>query len=103
MKIRKNDEVLVIRGDDRGKKGKVHLSLIAENRILVEGINVHKRHMKPRANIRQSGIIQRELPIHVSNVALLCSKCNKPTRVMYRILDDKSKVRVCKQCGEVID
>lgn len=103
MKIRKNDEVLVIRGDDRGKKGKVHLSLIAENRILVEGVNVHKRHMKPRANIRQSGIIQRELPIHVSNVALLCSKCNKPTRVMYRILDDKSKVRVCKQCGEVID
>ena len=103
MNIRKNDEVLVITGDDRGKKGKVHHSFPQENRLLVEGVNMGKRHMKPRGNIRQAGVIEREMPIHVSNVMLICTKCHKPTSVGFLTLEDKSKVRVCKRCHEVID
>jgi len=103
MFIHKNDEVLVISGDDRGKKGKVNRCLPQDNRLVVDGVNMSKRHMKPRANIRQAGIIEREAPIHVSKVKLVCSKCHKPTRVSYRILENKSKVRMCRECHEVID
>ncbi len=103
MFIHKNDEVLVISGDDRGKKGKVNRCLPRDNRLVVDGVNMSKRHMKPRANIRQAGIIEREAPIHVSKVILVCSKCHKPTRVAYRILENKSKVRMCRECHEVID
>lgn len=103
MKIRKNDEVLVIRGDDRGKKGKVHRSFPRDERILVEGVNFVKRHMRPRPNVKQAGIVEREAPVHVSSVMLLCSKCHRPTRVGFRILDDGNKVRSCRRCGEVID
>ncbi len=103
MNIRKGDEVLVMSGDDRGKKGKVHHSIPAEKRVLVEGVNMGKRHMKPRGNIRQAGIVESESPIDVSKVMLVCSKCHEPTRVGFRILEDRSKVRVCKQCNEVID
>jgi large subunit ribosomal protein L24 len=103
MFIRRNDEVLIISGDDRGSKGKVNRCMPRENRVVVDGVNMGKRHMKPRPNIRQAGIIEREAPIHVSKVMLICSKCHKPTRVSYRILENKSKVRVCKECHEVID
>jgi large subunit ribosomal protein L24 len=103
MKIRRNDEVMVIAGDDRGKKGKVRRYYPRENRLVVEGVNMVKRHMKPRANIRQAGIIEREAPISVSDVMLICTKCNKPTRVGFTILEGKNKVRVCKRCHEVID
>lgn len=103
MNIRKDDEVLVIAGDDRGKRGKVHRYFPRENRLLVEGVNMGKRHMKLQRNIRQAGIIEREAPIHVSNVRLICTKCQKPTNVGFLILEDKSKVRVCKRCSEVID
>jgi large subunit ribosomal protein L24 len=103
MKIRRNDEVLVISGDDQGKKGKVRSYSPRDKRLVVEGVNMVKRHMKPRPNIRQAGIIEREAPIHVSKVMLICSKCNKPTRVGFLMLEGKNKVRVCKQCNEVID
>jgi large subunit ribosomal protein L24 len=103
MKIRRDDEVLVITGDDRGKKGKVRRYYPREDRLVVEGVNMVKRHMKARANVRQAGIIEREAPIHVSDVMLMCSKCNKPTRVGFLVLEDKTKVRVCKKCQEVID
>lgn len=103
MKIRKNDEVMVIRGDDRGKRGKVLTSIPNNKYILVEGVNIHKRHTKARPNIKQAGIIDKVLPVHVSNVLLICSKCKEPTRVGFRVLDDKSKVRICKRCGEVMD
>jgi large subunit ribosomal protein L24 len=103
MHIRRDDEVLVIRGDDRGKRGKVHRSYPRENKILVEGVNVVKRHMKARANVKQAGIIEREAPIDVSKVMLVCAKCSKPTRVGVRVLEDRTKVRVCKECREVID
>ena len=103
MNIRKGDEVMVIRGDDRGKRGKVHRCIPRENRLVVEGVNMEKRHMKPRGNIRQAGIIEREAPIDISKVMLVCTKCHKPTQAGFGILGDGSRVRVCKKCGEVID
>jgi len=103
MKIRKNDTVLVIAGKDKGKKGKVRFAYPEEQRILVEGVNFIKRHTRARGQVRQAGIIEREAPLHVSNVMLLCSRCNHPARVGYRFLEDGRKVRVCRSCGEVID
>ena len=103
MKIRKDDTVLVIAGKDRGKKGKVRFAYPKEQRILVEGINFIKRHTRARGQVRQAGIIEREAPIRVSNVMLLCARCNHPARVGYRILEDGRKVRICHSCGEVID
>jgi large subunit ribosomal protein L24 len=103
MKIRKNDTVLVIAGKDRGKKGKVRFAYPKEERILVEGINFVKKHSRAQGAVRQAGIIEREAPIRVSNVMLLCSKCNHPARVGFRFLADGKKVRVCRSCGEVID
>ena len=103
MQIRKNDNVLVIAGKDRGKKGTVRYAYPRDNRVMVEGINMIKRHTRPRGTARQAGIITREAPIHVSNVLLLCTKCNKPTRVGFRFLEKGDKVRVCKRCHEVID
>jgi len=103
MKIRRDDQVLVITGDDKGKKGKVRRYYPREDRLVVEGVNMVKRHMKPRGNIRQAGIIEREAPINVSDVMLICSKCNKPTRVGFLVLENNNRVRVCKKCNEVID
>ncbi len=103
MKIKKNDNVLVIAGKDRGKKGKVRFAHPDDEKIVVEGINMVKRHLKAIREVRQAGIVEREAPMNVSNVMLLCNKCNKPTRVGYRRLEDGSRVRVCHVCHEVID
>ena len=103
MKIRKNDTVLVIAGKDKGKRGKVRLAYPKEERILVEGINFIKRHTRARGTVRQAGIVEREAPIQVSNVMLLCSRCNHPTRIGFRLLEDGKKVRICRSSGEVID
>ena len=103
MNIRKNDTVLVVAGKDRGKKGRVRFAYPKEQRVLVDGINFIKRHTRARKQVRQAGIIEREAPIHVSNVMLLCSRCNHPARVGYRFLEDGKKVRLCRSCGEVID
>jgi large subunit ribosomal protein L24 len=103
MKIRKDDTVLVIAGKDRGKKGKVRFAYPDREKLLVEGVNMIKKHMKAVRDVRQAGIIEREAPVNVSNVMLLCNKCNHPTRVGIRILDDGSKARVCRVCHEVID
>ncbi len=103
MKIRKNDTVIILAGKDRGKKGKVRRALPKEDRVLVEGLNMIKRHSRARRAARQAGIIELEAPVHVSNVMLLCNKCGKPTRVGFRFLDDGKKVRICHSCGEVID
>jgi len=103
MNIRKNDTVLVIAGKDRGKKGRVRFTYPSKERVLVEGINMIKRHTRAVRQARQAGIIEREAPLDVSNVMLLCSKCNKPARVSARFLGDGRKVRVCQVCGEVID
>ena len=103
MKIRKGDTVLVIAGKDRGKKGKVRFAYPKDERLLVEGINIRKRHTRARGRARQAGIIELETPIHVSNVMLVCSKCNHPTRIGFRFLGDGRKVRLCRSCSEVID
>jgi len=103
MKIRKNDTVLVIAGKDKGKKGKVRFVYPKDERLLVDGINFIKRHTRARGAARQAGIVEMEAPIHMSNVMLLCSKCNHPTRIGFRFLADGKKVRVCRSCGEVVD
>ena len=103
MKIRKNDTVLVIAGKDRGKKGKVRFAYPDDERVIIEGINFIKKHTRAKGQVKQAGIITREAPISVSNVMLLCSKCNKPTRVGFKTLEDGRKVRFCHSCGEVID
>ena len=103
MKIRKNDTVLVITGKDRGKKGKVRFAYPKDERVLIEGVNFVKRHTRAVRQVRQAGIIEREEPVHVSNVMLLCAKCNHPARIGFRFLKDGRKVRVCCVCHEVID
>ena len=103
MKIRKDDTVLVIAGKDKGNKGKVRFAYPKGGRVLVEGINFIKRHTRAIRQVRQAGIIEREAPIDVSNVMLLCSKCNHPTRVGFRFLEGGKKVRTCQVCHEVID
>jgi large subunit ribosomal protein L24 len=102
VKIRKNDTVLVIRGKDRGKKGKVKFVYPVEERVLVDGVNMIKRHSKARGKVRQAGIIELEAPVHISKVMLVCNKCTQPTRVGFRFLEGE-KVRVCSSCHEVID
>ena len=103
MKIRKDDTVLVVAGKDKGKKGKVRFAYPKDERLLVEGINFIKKHARATGGARQAGIIEREAPIHISNVMLLCNKCNHPTRIGFRSLEDGRKVRLCRSCGEVID
>jgi len=103
MKIRKNDTVLVIAGKDRGKTGKVRFAYPQKQKLLVEGINFIKKHSKARGQARQAGIIDLEAPINVSNVMLFCDKCNHPTRIGFRLLEDGKKVRICQSCREVID
>jgi large subunit ribosomal protein L24 len=103
MKIRKNDTVLVIAGRDRGKKGKVRKSLPQKDKVIVEGVNMIKRHSRARGAARQAGIIELEAPLDVSNVMLICNKCNKPARVGFRFLGDGKKARICRSCYEVID
>ena len=103
MKIRKNDTVVVVAGRDRGKKGKVRFTYPKDERLIVEGVNFVKKHARPTGQAKQAGIIEREASIHVSNVRLLCSQCNRPTRVGSRFLEDGRKVRICCACREVID
>jgi len=103
MKIRKNDTVLVIAGKDRGKKGKVRFAYPKKQEVLVEGVNFIKKHSKASGQVRQAGIIDLEAPIPISNIMLLCDKCNHPTRIGFRFLEDGRKVRICRSCREVID
>ena len=103
MKIRKNDNVLVITGKDKGKKGKVRFAYPGETRILVEGVNFIKKHSKAKGQAKQAGIIDLEAPLHISKVMLLCEKCNHPVRVGFQFLGDGRKVRTCRSCHEVID
>ena len=103
MNIRKNDTVLVIAGKDKGKKGKVRYAYPKKNRVLVEGVNFIKKAARATRQARQAGIIELEAPIHASNVMLLCSKCDHPTRVGVTKLGDGRRVRICRSCNEVVD
>ena len=104
MHVRSGDNVLVIGGRERGKTGQITRVLIEGERVVIGGVNLVKRHLKPRPGVAQAGIIEKEAPLHASNVMLLCPSCNKPARVSHRIQGlgaDKIKERVCKRCGEV--
>jgi large subunit ribosomal protein L24 len=98
--VRKGDTVLVITGKFAGKRGKVLSVEPDRSRVIVEGVNVVKRHSRPTQSLPQGGIVEKEAPLHSSNVMLYCGKCNTPTRVGKKILDDGKKVRICKKCGE---
>jgi large subunit ribosomal protein L24 len=102
--IRKNDNVIVITGRDRGKRGRVLRVLPAKGRVVVEGVNFIKRHTKanPQKNI-QGGIIEREAALHASNVQIVCPDCGAPTRIGSRRLDDGRRVRFCRKCKGVVD
>jgi large subunit ribosomal protein L24 len=102
--IRKNDTVLIITGKDRGKRGRVLKVLPDKNRLIVEGMNMIKRHTRPNPgkNI-QGGIVQREASMHASNAQLVCPECGAQTRVGRRVLGDGRKVRVCRKCEGVVD
>ena len=102
MKIKKNDTVLVLTGKDAGKTAKVLVALPKDNKVVVDGINVQKKHKKARSAQEVSSIVNQSGPIDASNVLVVCPVCNKATRVAYRMEGDK-KVRVCKKCGAVLD
>ncbi len=103
LDIKKNDTVKIISGEEKGKRGKVLTVYPEKNRLLVKELNIIKRHMKPSKKYSQGGIIEREAPIHRSNVMLICPKCDSRTRIGENILEDGTKVRVCKKCKEVMD
>ena len=102
FKIRKGDTVIVVAGKDKGKKGSVLKMLPKESRAIVQGVNVARRHQKQSAT-QQGGIVAKEMPIHISNLAHIDPADNKATRVGYKTLDDGSRVRVARRSGEVID
>ena len=103
MRIRSGDTVLVISGKEKGKTGRVERQVTKDNRVVVEGVNLITRHVRPRPGVRQSGRIQQEAPIHVSNVVLICNKCNQPVRPRVVTLETGERVRGCPKCEEVID
>lgn len=103
LHVKKDDIVIVITGKDKGKKGRVLAAYPRENRVLVEGVNIVKRHTRPNPKNPQGGIIEREAPIHASNVMLVDPKTGKPTRVGYKVLENGKKVRIAKRSGAQID
>ena len=103
MRLRSDDNVLVIKGRDRGKQARIQQVFPEQNKVLVEGVNMVKRHTKATGGVRQAGIIQKELPVDAANLMLVCIHCSRPTRIGTRILADGTKARVCKLCQEVIE
>lgn len=106
MNVRKNDMVLVISGNSRGKTGKVLRVIPDKMSLLVEGVNIRKRHTKPTTQMPGGGILEREQPVHVSNVMVVCPKCNNASRIGYAVVSTttgghKQKMRVCKNCNEM--
>lgn len=102
LNVKVDDNVMVITGKDKGKQGKILHSIPEQERVVVEKINMIKKAMRPTQQNPQGGISSMEAPIHVSNVMLICPKCNKPTRVGHAVENGK-KVRICKKCGKAID
>ena len=102
-RIRRNDNVMVMVGRERGKQGQVREVQLEKQRIVVQGLNIVKRHTRARSAQQPSAIIEREAPLHVSNVQLVCPQCNKPTRTGFRAQPNGAKVRFCKRCDADID
>jgi large subunit ribosomal protein L24 len=99
VKLKKGDRVIVLSGKDIGKEGEITRVLLESDRVIVDGVNVAKRHQKATKATMQGGIIDKDMPIHVSNVAIVCSTCG-PSRIGYRFEDGGVKVRVCRKCGK---
>ncbi len=103
MRIKKGDLVRVISGKDKGREGRVLRNIPKEGKVVVEGVNMVKKHQRPSAKSPQGGIITQEAPIYASKVMLVCPACGRPTRVGRAFLETGQKVRICKKCGEIID
>ena len=101
--IKKNDLVMVVNGKESGKSGRILKVLPEKGKVIIEKINFIKRHARPHGKQRQGGILEKEAPLHISNVMLLCEKCNKPVRIGHRIVEGNKKVRYCRKCGEILD
>jgi len=101
MKLKKNDEVIIVKGKDKGKKGKIEKVYESLGKVLVPGVNLYKRHYKSRLQNKPSEIIEITKPLPIANVALLCPNCHKMTRVGYKI-ENKEKIRICKKCNKKI-
>jgi len=102
MKVAKNDTVLVISGNDKGKTGRVLRVFPTQQRLLVEGVHFIKRHSRPTQTNPKGGIVEKEAPIHLSNVMVICQKCNSPTKVGKKLLENGHRARLCKQCKELL-
>jgi large subunit ribosomal protein L24 len=103
VEIRKNDSVMVIAGKERGKTGKVLRVLRDEDAVIIERINIVKRHTKPRGPQQPGGIVEKEASIDASNIMIMCDRCNAPVRIGQKILADGKKVRICRRCQEALD
>jgi large subunit ribosomal protein L24 len=101
--VRRGDTVGVIAGREKGKRGKVLRVLTGKGRVLVEHVNMVKKHQRPTQKLRQGGIIEREGALALSNVLVVCARCDKPSRTSIKVLSDGRKVRSCKRCGEAVD
>ncbi|MBS1125151.1 MAG: ribosomal protein [Nitrospirae bacterium] len=103
MQIKKNDTVLVTSGKEKGKRGRVIAVYPRENRVLIEKLNMIKRHTRPNQQLRQGGIVEKESPISAANVKLICAKCDKPTSIARKAQGDGTRVRVCKACDATLE
>ena len=102
MQIRKNDSVMVISGRERGKTGKVLRVLPKEEAVVIERVNMVKRHSRPRGPQQPGGIVEKEASVRVANIMMMCDKCNAPVRVGRKILADGKRIRICRRCGEAL-
>ena len=102
-KIKKDDKVKVLTGKDKGKIGKVLRIVKKTNRVVIENINVVKTNQRPTQANPQGGIVEKNMPVHVSNLMIMCNSCVKPTRISMKLLEDGKRVRICKQCNQQID
>ena len=103
MTIKREDTVQILAGKDKGKRGKVQAVLKKDGLVLVEGVNIIKKPTRQRPNVRQAGIVEKEAPLNISNVVIVCNNCDKPVRIGKKFLEDQRKVRICSSCQEVID
>lgn len=106
MKFKKGDQILVIAGKDQSKRGTIEKVLVKENRLVVSGVNLAKKHLKPSRKNPRGGIIEKPLSIDASNVIMVCPRCNRPARLGYKIIENKDKkikMRICKKCNESVE
>ena len=103
LHVKKNDLVMVVSGKEKGKSGRILKVMPEKEKVIIEKINFIKRHARPHGKQRQGGILEKEAPVHTSNVMLLCEKCNKPVRIGHRVVEGSKKARYCRKCGEIFD